>query len=156
MCTVSPFCEKYGFVVRCNMCGICVTREPPHFSHVMIHWRCKKASFTEESSEASWIKCVASHLPNHFSISCIQPEHKIYLLDLFACFPCNSRMSMWGKQDSPSQCVSEIGNTCIPKLQIILRKQNGHKLKITDTFYICKIHQDYVLRKMGDNFTLNL
>ena len=28
-------------------------REPPYLSHVMIHWRCKKASFTDESSDAS-------------------------------------------------------------------------------------------------------
>ena len=30
--------------------------EPPNFSQVMIHWCCKKASFTKESIDASWSK----------------------------------------------------------------------------------------------------
>ena len=65
----------------------------------MIRWHCKKASFTKESSDTSWSKCVVSHLPNHFSICCIQPEHNILLLCIymkfFIFFPCNFGVS-WG------------------------------------------------------------
>ena len=43
-------------------------------------------SFIGESSFASWSKCDASHLPNHFSISCIKLEHTILLLCVFYIF----------------------------------------------------------------------
>ena len=37
-----PLTKEYGFVVTCNMFSIMCKREPPHVSHVMIHWPCKR------------------------------------------------------------------------------------------------------------------
>ena len=43
-------------------------------------------SFIEVSIDISWSKCVASDIPNLFSISCIQPKHKVLLLRIFGSF----------------------------------------------------------------------
>ena len=57
--------------------------EPSQISHIMIHWYWQKASFTKESIDASWSKCVASYFPNNFSISCIQLKHTKILLCVY-------------------------------------------------------------------------
>ena len=86
MCMVSLFYEEYGFVVRCNMCSIICEVWSSTFVPCHDTFALQKASFIEESSDASWSKCVASHLPNHFSRSCIQSEHNILLLYIFCIF----------------------------------------------------------------------
>ena len=57
--------------------------DPPDSSQAIIHWRCRKASFTWESIKESCSKCNASHLPNHFFMACIHPELTILLLCIF-------------------------------------------------------------------------
>ena len=76
MCVVSLFGEEYGFVVKCNICSIMCEAWASTFSPCHDTLTLQKGLITMESIYVLWSKCVASHLPNHFSISCIQPEHK--------------------------------------------------------------------------------
>ena len=90
MCVVSLFGEEYGFVVKCNICSI-VKLELQH-------------------SPMAWYISVAKRPLSRGIYGCIMEQaffrilHRIgtqnfafiCLLDLFACFPCNSRKSMRG------------------------------------------------------------
>ena len=71
------FWGEDDFVVWYEVCLYkCAKHEPPHLSKAMIHWYCKKTSFTKESIHMSWSKCDASQFPNHFFISSIHMKLK--------------------------------------------------------------------------------
>ena len=99
MCMVSPFDEVYGFVVRCNMCSIMCEAWASTFvpcldtlelQKSLIYW----GMYWCIMKQVCWIS--STKLFFHISHPTgTQNFAFMGLLDRFACFPCNSRKSMW-------------------------------------------------------------